>query len=404
MKILWFVRNFPTLGVQFEGEFNRSLEKVIGKDNIVFYGKPDLAKQDPSGFPFYPETFKLIGEKTFPEIVKEEHPDIAVLQDKYFDTRLINEAIIPRILILEDSHYEWYNVAKIYLDRKEIDMIFTRSYGDGVGFRIKQKCPVGYKPYSVPTNMFYDKGLERVHDVYLTGTVPVIYPIRVVMCYEFFHKIGGVYNPFSYQGMNGIADGKTFNYSQYFEALNTSKLAMFDGGMFKGAIMKYFECMACNTLVLADLPHDYKALRFEPNENIIEINFENFVEKMKEYVQNESERKRIAKNGMELTMKYHTTDERAKQLLAQFEEVVAAKNEGRIFDYRNVKGEAGRMLSILEQDADKFNKNNLHNKCMDNGLRPDYDVWHNKAYHIWDEIKSGRATISKWIDYIKETQ
>lgn len=404
MRVLWFIRKFPALSVQFEGEFVRAFEKVIGKDNIVYYGKSDLAKRDPNGLFYYPENFKLIGNKTFPELVREEHPDIVVLQDKYFDTRLINESSVPRILFLEDAHYEWNEVAIPYLSMKEIDMVFVRGYGGGEGFKVKQKCPVGYTPFSIPTNMFYDKGLQRIYDVYLTGTNPVIYPLRILFAYTFFGSPYGVHATFNYNGVNGVADGRAFLYQKYLDTLNQSKLAMFDGGMFKGAVMKFFECMACNTLVLSDMPYDYKALRFEPNENIVEIDYNNFTEKMVEYVKNESERKRIVKNAMELILKYHTTEERAKQLLAQFEEVVDAKNQGRIFDYRNVKDEAGRQLAILEQDVSNFNNNNLFNKCIDGGLHPAYDDWHKEAYRIWQQIMARKANTQKWIDFVKANQ
>ena len=209
---------------------------------------------------------------------------------------------------------------------------------------------------------------------------------------------------FNYEGMKGITDARTFSLSKYLETINQSKMVTFDGGMFKYPVLKYFETMACNVLVLADLPFDYKALRFEPNENIIEIDFTNFAVKMKYYFENESERKRIAKNAVDLILKYHTTEERAKQLLAQFEEVINAKTEGRQFDYRNVKGEAGRQLSILEESVNSFNSNNLFNRCMDSGLRPSYYEWHERATHIWSDIMSHQSSTQKWIDFVKETQ
>lgn len=413
MKVLWFIRRLTALP-QFDSEFVRAFEKVIGKDNVVFYGLSNLPSVDPSGNRYFPESYKFIdraktvtgypSNMTLSEIIKEENPDIIVLNDKPISTDLTKEINIPRILFLEDAHSEWNQSCVPYLDRKEIDMIFTRSYGNGQASRVKQRCPVGYSPFSVSPSMYYDKHSEKIYDVYLTGTCPHVYPLRILMGFTFYGTQNFGASQFNYEGMKGITDVRIFSLSKYLDTINQSKIVTFDGGLFKYPVIKYFETMACNILPLVDLPYDYKALRFEPNENVVEIDFFNFVSKMKYYLENESERKRISKNAMDLILEYHTTEKRAKQLLDQFEEVIKAKNEGRVFDYRNVKGEAGRQLTILEETVNNFNKDNLFNRCLDVGLRPPYYEWHKRASHIWSDIVTHQSSTQKWIDFIKETQ
>lgn len=407
MKVVWILRRDPPLPM-FDSEFPRAFENAIGKNNVVFYGRSTLPTTYPTTYPvggnkYYPETFKLI--RPLSEIIKEENPDIVVLQDKPMSTGpddVPKGSSISRVIFLEDAHCEWHDACIPYLDRKEIDVIFTRSYGNGLAFRVKQRCQLGYCPYSVPTNIFYDRNYIRANDVYLTGTYAVIYPLREYMAFTFYKFPCESAGSFSYEGIKGISDYRRLNNEKYIESLNLSKTAIFDGGMFRYPSMKFFECMACNTLVFAQLPYDYKALRFEPNENIVEIDYTNFVEKVKEYIRDENERKRIVKNAMDLVLKYHSVEERSKQLIAQFEEVINSKNEGRTFDYRNVKGEAGRMLSIVEQDINNFNKDNLFNRCLDQGLRPPYYEWHEKAYLVWRQVISRQIPKEKWIDFVKE--
>ena len=290
MRVLWLIRRKPYLGVQYDSEFYKAFEEIIGKDNIVFYGASNLPKVDNSGIPFYPENYKSFDKYrsdpnslvSLSKLVEEEKPDIVVLNDVRdmlsFDMSLPSGTNTVRIAILEDAHYEWYRDCIPFLDKKELDMIFTRTYGNGIAYRIKQRCPVGYFPWSISSTMFYDKCLNKTNDIYLSGVVCHTYPIRIFLHYLFFGNLvdaTGSCKHFEYNGMSGFADGKTFNYSQYLGAINQSKVVVFDGSLFKVPIIKYFEVMASNSLVLADLPCDYKALRFEPNENMVEINLEN---------------------------------------------------------------------------------------------------------------------------------
>jgi spore maturation protein CgeB len=74
--------------------------------------------------------------------------------------------------------------------------------------------------------------------------------------------------------------------------------------------------MGSRTLVMANEPQSSKELGFINEYNYVEINRNNWKEKLKYYLENESERERIAKNGYEAAIKHHSTDIRAKQLIS----------------------------------------------------------------------------------------
>lgn len=392
MKVLWIFRN--TNPIQFDSEFVRIFEKVIGKNNVSFYAKKGLPSHDAFGLPFYPTAFKTFDNIPFKEAAKEEKPDIIMVDMDYVDTSGVD---IPRVTFMSDVHSEWQN-RKLRVQSGQVDMILVRNYGGGIGYRVKSElCPVGYSPWSVSTHMFHDLYLERKYNIHFSGVFGPIYPLRIYMRYHI--PIEGKY----------IADNKAFHYAQYLTTLNTSKILAFDTGLFKYSVMKFFEGMACNTLVASNLPYDCKALGFKPNVNMVRIGFRNYAERFAYYLQNERERKQIARNGMELVLKYHTKEARSKQLIAQFEELINAKNEERMFASRNVKGDAGEMLRILEEDDSTFDRNNVLHQCITGEMPTDelknssvLQRWYANANAFWRKIRAGIVPVEEWVKYIGE--
>lgn len=397
MKVLWIFRN--TLPVQFNSEFIKDFEKKIGKNNIVFYGIAGLPKYDSSGLAFYPSNYKIFRGNNFKEVVKEETPDVVVVDKDYVNTGGVD---IPRATFMMDVHGEWFNRFE-RVKTGQIDMIFLRYYGNGIAFRVKHdmKCAVGYCPWSISPKLFYDLNLERVRDVYITGSHNPIYPIRMMLHFPIQQKYGhtpieGYIDDFTF-----IADEKKFLYYRYFSTLNTSKMAVFDSSLFKYPLMKFFEVMACNTLAMSDLPVDWEVLGFKPEINMVSINYYDYLDKIKYYIRNEDERKRIAQNGMNLILNYHTNEIRAEQLIFQLEELINAKNEERTFSEQNVKGEMGKMLSILKQNEKYYDRGNLLHQTIDRGYVNLIDNWYPKAHALWGKIYKKEATIQDWINFVE---
>jgi hypothetical protein len=398
MKVLWIIRNSMPF-VYPDSEFRRTFENVIGKDNVVFYTIPNLPTHDESQMSYYPENPKIVS--LFPEQVKEEKPDV-IVNDGLYMNDIGHMTDIPKITFINDVHAEWQNRKYRFLN-KEFDVLFLRMYGGGVGIRAKQEFggTVGYCPRSVPTDMFYNQHFERTIDVFLAGCYNIIYPIRVAMWKWLFNN---GFNGKTVGTLKVIINAKRFLYPEYLNILCVSKITAFDGGLFKFPVMKYWESMATESLCLADLPLDYKALGLVPNENMVEINMYNFMDKWKYYLENDEERKRITRNGLNLILQKHSDKCRAKQLLVQLEEVINSKNEGRKFDPNNVK-EMRDIFSMLEEKENNiFNPNNLLNRCMNEGQCA-YTKWDRNSITIWNEILNNtnwNESIKRWDDYIKQ--
>ena len=406
MKVLWLIAN----GGLAHWKIRKEFEQVIGKDNVIFYCKPPphswSKPVDPQGMTFYPKTYGLI-TKDHPtlEAAKEEQADI-IMSEGFYGMKDID---IPRAKIMTDIHGVWMANKKWVLTG-QVDMILTRCYNGGIGYRIKNElgCAAGFLPLSTSSVLFNNLHLERMNDVYLSGAFNARYPLRFRMIYRILPYYGNRIirvprnKQFTVDGIKYFRHGGEANLSQYVHALNTSKILAFSAGVptFKSSVLKFYEGLACEILVMSDMPYDWKALRFEPSKNMVEVNTQNFLENFWYYLENEDERLKIARNGRKLFLKYHTNEERSKQLIAQFKELINAKNEERLFDSRNVKGEAGRMLRILEEDEENFDRGNLINRCMDRG-RSEWQSWSKKVSSLYVEVWKGNLSIEEWEKTIK---
>jgi len=56
--------------------------------------------------------------------------------------------------------------------------------------------------------------------------------------------------------------------------------------------------------------------------NFVEVDIDNYMEKVRYYLDNEKERRRIANNAYAMVRKYHSSDMRAKQLIGYLEELL----------------------------------------------------------------------------------
>lgn len=114
--------------------------------------------------------------------------------------------------------------------------------------------------------------------------------------------------------------GKHYVGDKYVDIINRSKLFVFGTSVFKYPLLKFPEAMACRTCVAADTPLGAAELHLIRNWNYVEINENNWADKIDYYLKHPNEREEIAQRGYETFLKYHTTDIRAKQLVEFLEE------------------------------------------------------------------------------------
>ena len=72
---------------------------------------------------------------------------------------------------------------------------------------------------------------------------------------------------------------------------------------------------------MVNKPQTADELHLVSGENYVEITEDNWKEKLEYYLEDDVERERIAHNGYETAMKYHTSGVRAQQLMGFLEKL-----------------------------------------------------------------------------------
>lgn len=108
---------------------------------------------------------------------------------------------------------------------------------------------------------------------------------------------------------------------KYADYLSRTKCFLFGTSVSKYPLLKFFEAMASGACVLADTPLLAEELHLKPGENFVNIDVYDWREKLKYYLNNDKERRRVALEGYKMTMKYHTNHVRALELI-KFLEIV----------------------------------------------------------------------------------
>jgi len=192
-------------------------------------------------------------------------------------------------------------------------------------------------PPSVPIDIYKNLGLNRIYDICLLGRVyHSMYPLRTIIWktllqenfeprnnieFKVNNKILKIFYRYRPRGW-GYTPETTLMRETYVEAINKCKIFPFDGSIYKLPILKYFECMATKTLALADTPLDAEDLHFKAGYNYIEIDKENFIDKIIYYLDNEKEQKKITENGVATIFRYHSMETRVKQLINYMKELL----------------------------------------------------------------------------------
>lgn len=101
----------------------------------------------------------------------------------------------------------------------------------------------------------------------------------------------------------------------YVKVLGRSQIFIFDNSIYKYPLLKMFEGMACNTLVMCDMPYSAEELHFLPDHNFIAITLDNWKYKLSYYLSGYDNRYEVKKRGYETVLKYHTCDIRAREVI-----------------------------------------------------------------------------------------
>lgn len=198
-------------------------------------------------------------------------------------------------------------------------------------------------PHSFDDKVFYDRNLPKIFDVTNIGLMSSqCYPTRLKM-HQFFadykvtrkngKKIVEVKGMSDYNGgkqVNKVKNGIKYHWSNlrgeaYSKDINKSKIFATGCSSYSFPLQKFFEVMACKTLLMSNTPMDSKELGFIPEVNfaeikghpkqVSEVKVKDFLGPIKYYLGHPDEAMKISKSGHDLVHSRHTHEIRAKQLI-----------------------------------------------------------------------------------------
>ena len=317
MRILFLGKNDEKRCASTSWYLKRQLARMV---RMHFFGP---------GYAGFPSFFHFRDRWNVPKIIQSFPAKITpnvILIDHYWRVsskwRNLDEVEIPKAFIISDPHHEPSRKAE-FIRQNRIDLALFIVKHSIKEFKNRIKCSIEWLPWSVDTRVFRDYGFERVHDVTFLGDVTPSYPLRQKIV-KMLPKMADIsfFTKKHPRDWNLNPEKDLFK-ENYAKVLAKSRIFIFDSSILNYPVAKYYEGMACNTLVMAPMPHDGEALHFKPGFNFVDVNEDNFLEKIRYYLRYENERKEIAARGCETIRDYHTVVIRARQLIDYLQSISA---------------------------------------------------------------------------------
>lgn len=246
----------------------------------------------------------------------------------------LNQIDIPKGSVVIDIHYFPY-VRRQYFKDTNIDMIFSLTKSPFLKTFPECQDKFRWWPFSINPEIFKDWQLEKDIDYLLMGQVydpdgtnntntpKGRYPFREAVLKKMKDVDGFVYH--SHPGHD--APTTAILNERYAQELNRSKIFFTCGGVYKYPVLKYFEALACRTLLLAEPVQDITELGFVDGEHFVACDPSDFYEKAVNFLENESERQLITDRGYEFIHDFHTNEARAQQLVHYIEEFLEGQKK-----------------------------------------------------------------------------
>lgn len=268
------------------------------------------------------------GEEFIPEfdavnIVEREDPDVIMIGSNQYKFTNLDKIKIPKALKCTDP---WANIERHveFIKTNHVELVllnYNCCLPEYMG-RLPEGQLFGRLPHTINPENFKDLRMDRIVDVMCIGEgCPVTYPLRNII----YHALP------TFKGINGyVAESHTLTFEDYIKAINRAKMfalgnvnrKVADSPILIFPMAKIYEIMGCGTLCMMDAPDEAYELQFVPDYNFVEINKDNFKEKIEYYQQHEYERLRIAKRGLRTVLKYHTIQARAFELKDMLEGIM----------------------------------------------------------------------------------
>lgn len=260
---------------------------------------------------------------------QESIPDFILILE-YWETNAtkvtgLRELSVPYAVSLQDLHWD-VMLRKELIEREQIPYIFTASKAAFAKFFPEFLDRMLWLPHHVNTQIFKDYQTGKEIDYLLMGLASkVYYPFRAQVLHEMKDIPGFVFH--KHPGYREIRDDEDqFVREKYAREINRSKIFFTCGGKEQYPVAKYFEVLACNTLLLAPHFPELDELGFVPGVHFVAVDESDFKDKAEYYLHHEKERLQIAQQGYAMVQARHSSRQRARELVAVIEDMIKSAN------------------------------------------------------------------------------
>ncbi|MEC2077079.1 glycosyltransferase [Metabacillus fastidiosus] len=225
---------------------------------------------------------------------------------------------IPSGLIVNDVH-RFTELRRNFIKKNNIQHIFSIARGKFYESYPEYKHKMEWFPHFVNTDIYKDYFLKKEIDLLMMGAVNDVYPLRKKVLETYRHDSCFVYH--EHPGYSNLSEEGYIN-ERYAREINRSKIFFTCPSIYKYPVMKYYEVLACNTLLLAPNFKELEDLGFIAGTHFVDINESNFKRKGEYYLKNKIERKRIAQQGYRFVNEQHSIQVRVRQFINKICELI----------------------------------------------------------------------------------
>lgn len=221
-------------------------------------------------------------------LITENYPDFSLW--KWWDWSKIQ---IPKIFWAIDTHLVDYSS---FINLANINYVGFNNFSDIQKYNVKAKK--FWLPYGISSKRYIKDDLDKKYDVSFIGSMT---PER-----EYYVK--------KYNINHFVAYGE-----EYVKKMKQSKIC-FNKSMSYDLNAKMLEIIGSGTFMLSNYSEEFLQ-SVDNNEHIKKMLYKDeneFYEKMKYYLQNESEREYISKSAQKYILENHTFENRAELILKNF--------------------------------------------------------------------------------------
>lgn len=192
-----------------------------------------------------------------------------------------------------------------FFKKNKYDLVFAITLNAWRLLRDNNVCDkIEMLPFSVDINKYKPLGMQKKDQILASFTARSdIYPNRA--------KVQQAAKQTGYPTVT-----KRIVHEKLIRCINSSKICLTSNNIFKSFSMRYTETMACGGFLLADEPEDMGYLGYVDQKHFVIYNdIPDLVHKIKYYMKHDTEREKIAKQGMKFVRKYHSSRKRVFVML-----------------------------------------------------------------------------------------